>query len=34
MTYEAAKKRAEAYTTIVGELPDMVELIQQAAGKH
>lgn len=34
MTYEAAKKRAEPYTTIVGELPNMVELIQKAAGEH
>ena len=38
MTYEAAKKRAEPYNKIVGELPDMrrdtVRLIQQATGEN
>ncbi len=36
MTYEAAKKRAEPYNKIVGELPEMrrdtVRLVQQATG--
>jgi uncharacterized protein YecE (DUF72 family) len=36
MSYEAAKKRAEPYTKIVGELPDMrretVQLVRQAVG--
>ncbi len=34
MTYEAARKRAEAYNTIVGELPEMrrdaVDLVKKA----
>ncbi len=38
MTYEAAKKQAEPYTNIVGELPDMrkdtVALIKQAAAEN
>ena len=40
MSYEAAKKRAEPYTKIVGELPEMrretVQLVRQAvgAGRH
>ncbi len=38
MTYEAAKKRAEPYTKIVGELPEMrqdaVNLIQQATAEN
>ena len=38
MTYEAAKKRAEPYNKIVGELPDMrrdtVRLVQQATGEN
>jgi hypothetical protein len=38
MTYEAAKKRAEPYTKIVGELPDMrreaLVLIKDAVGKN
>ena len=41
MSYEAAKKRAEPYTKIVGELPDMrrdtVQLVRQAVrseGRH
>jgi uncharacterized protein YecE (DUF72 family) len=38
MSYEAAKKRAEPYTKIVGELPDMreetVALIKYAVGEH
>ena len=41
MSYEAAKKRAEPYTKIVGELPDMrretVQIVQQAVqseGRH
>lgn len=38
MTYEAAKKRAEPYNKIVGELPDMrrdtVRLLQQATGEN
>ena len=37
MTYEAAKKRAEPYTKIVGELPEMrretVNLVNQAIGE-
>ncbi|MEP6934430.1 MAG: DUF72 domain-containing protein, partial [Nitrospirota bacterium] len=37
MTYEAAKKRAEPYTKIVGELPEMrretVKLVTQAIGE-
>jgi len=37
MSYEAAKKRAEPYTKIVGELPDMrkeaVVLIKDAIGQ-
>ena len=37
MTYEAAKKRAEPYTKIVGELPEMrretVTLVKQAIGE-
>lgn len=37
MSYEAAKKRAEPYTKIVGELPEMrretVNLVNQAIGK-
>jgi hypothetical protein len=36
MTYEAAKQRAEPYTKIVGELPEMrrdtVTLVKQAIG--
>lgn len=38
MTYEAAKKRAEPYNKIVGELPEMrrdtVRLVQQATGEN
>ena len=38
MSYEAAKKRAEPYTKIVGELPDMrkevVVLIKNAIGHN
>ena len=38
MSYEAAKKRAEPYTKIVGELPDMREeaivLIKNAIGHN
>jgi len=38
MSYEAAKKRAEPYTKIVGELPDMrkeaVVLIKDAIGHN
>jgi uncharacterized protein YecE (DUF72 family) len=38
MTYEAAKKRAEPYNKIVGELPEMrrdtVRLVQQAIGEN
>jgi hypothetical protein len=38
MTYEAAKKRAEPYDKIVGELPEMrkdtVSLIQEATGRE
>jgi hypothetical protein len=38
MTYEAAKKRAEPYDKIVGELPEMredtVSLIQEATGEN
>ncbi len=37
MSYEAAKKRAEPYTKIVGELPEMrrdtVELVKKAVGE-
>ncbi len=37
MTYEAAKKRAEPYNKIVGELPEMrrdtVNLVKQAIGE-
>jgi hypothetical protein len=37
MAYEAAKKRAEPYTKIVGELPEMrretVNLVNQAIGE-
>lgn len=38
MTYEAAKKRAEPYDKIIGELPEMrrdtVRLVQQATGEN
>lgn len=38
MSYEAAKKRAEPYTKIVEELPEMrrdtVELMKKAVGEH
>lgn len=38
MTYEAAKKRAEPYTKIVGELPEMrqdtVELVRKAVAEQ
>lgn len=38
MTYEAAKKRAEPYDKIVGELPEMrtdtVSLIQEATAEN
>ena len=38
ISYEAAKKRAEAYTKIVGELPEMrrdtVELVRLAVGEN
>ena len=38
MTYEAAKKRAEPYNKIVGELPEMrrdtVNLVKQAVAEH
>jgi uncharacterized protein YecE (DUF72 family) len=38
MSYEAAKKRAEPYTTIVGELPEMrretVHLVKQAVAEN
>lgn len=37
MSYESAKKRAEPYTTIVEELPDMrrdtVDLVKKAVGE-
>ena len=38
MSYEAAKKRAEPYTKIVGELPEMrkesVNLVKQAVAEN
>lgn len=38
MTYEAAKKRAAPYNTILGELPEMrkdtVNLVQQAVAEN
>ena len=38
MSYEAAKKRAEQYTKIVGELPEMrrdtVELVRKAVAEN
>jgi hypothetical protein len=38
MSYEAAKKRAEPYTKIVGELPvmrrDTVELVRKAVAEN
>ena len=38
ISYEAAKKRAEPYTKIVGELPEMrrdtVELVRLAVGEN
>jgi hypothetical protein len=38
MTYEAAKKRAAPYNTIVGELPEMrkdtVSLVRQAVAEN
>jgi hypothetical protein len=38
MSYEAAKKRAEPYTKMVGELPEMrrdtVDLVRKAVAEH